>query len=63
MRYAPLVQISELCDADEESTPRVTVQEVPSHVWGQVKVKLQKLEKFDEVWRSAGIAVKEKASI
>ena len=29
----------------------------------QIKVKVKKLEKFEELWRSSGIATKHKASI
>ena len=37
--------------------------EVPPAILAQIKVKLKKLEKADEVWRSSGIATKEKASV
>jgi len=37
--------------------------EVPLNLLSQVKAKVQKLEKFDEIWRSSGIASKNKVSI
>jgi len=37
--------------------------EVPAAVLCQIKVKVKKLERADEVWRSSGIATKHKASI
>ena len=50
----------ELLDAEESS---VSSAKVPEHVLQQIKVKLHKLDKFDEVWRSSGIASKGKASV
>ena len=35
--------------------------EVPENVMRSIKLKLHKAEKFDEIWRSAGIATKSKA--
>ena len=37
--------------------------EVPLAILSQIKVKVKKLEKFDEVWRSSGIATKHKTSV
>jgi hypothetical protein len=37
--------------------------EVPGAILAQTKVKVKKLDRFDEVWRSSGIATRHKASI
>jgi len=56
------IPMRELTDADEEIIEK-QVMELPPGLLEQFKCKVQKLEKFDEVWRSAGIASKEKVSI
>ena len=41
---------------------RRSAVELPEEVLGQIKVKVKKLERFDELWRSSGIATKHKVS-
>ena len=59
------IPILELADADEQqhASSAQAAPLVPPEVLARIKVKIQKLEKFDEVWRSAGIASKHKTSI
>ena len=58
------IAIPEMAEAAEkEAEENEAAAEVPAAVLAQVKVKVKKLEKFDELWRSSGIAVKHKASI
>jgi len=52
-------ELYETLEGDQER-PR---DEVPSHMLSAIKLKLQKLEKFDEVWHSKGIASKSKVSV
>jgi hypothetical protein len=62
---APIL-MPELAEVDEEEaagTERESAPELPMSILGQIKVKVKKLEKCDEVWRSAGIATKFKTSI
>ena len=56
------IPMRELLDAEEELSEREAA-EVPVELLHQLKAKVQKLEKFDEVWRSSGIASKHKVSI
>lgn len=55
------IAMRELVDSEETSEREGEV--LPSWLLRQIKCKVQKLEKFDEVWRSAGIASKQKVSI
>lgn len=65
----PVPELAEVDDAEAAdasgggASGRGGRVEVPSAILGQIKVKLKKLEKVDEVWRSSGIATKQKASI
>jgi len=56
------IQIAELADIDQAAAHDDHEPDVPRTVLRQIKLKLQKLEKFDELWRSSGIATKNKAS-
>jgi len=56
------IPMRELLDT-EDTYEEPSTAEVPLHVLQQLKVKLQKLDKFDEIWRSSGIASKHKVSI
>jgi hypothetical protein len=67
-RYAGLhpIDIQEIGEVDEHDAlaqAEAERVEVPYVILEQIKVKVKKLEKFDEVWRSAGIATKHKSSI
>jgi hypothetical protein len=58
------IPMPELADVEDESlSPELRAYDVPPEILGQIKCKVKKLDRFDEVWRSSGIAVKSKASI
>jgi len=58
------VTIPELAELDEsEAIEAEETPQVPMEALSMVKVKVKKLEKFDEVWKSSGIATKHKTSI
>ena len=61
------IPIRELYDREEEdegdSELASTAAAMMPQLATQIKFKLQKLERFDEVWRSAGIAGKAKVSV
>lgn len=59
------VEIPELAEVDESEAVRLSSAErsdVPQAVLEQLKVKAKPLAKFDELWRSSGIATKHKCS-
>lgn len=53
----------QVLEEEGEATEGGGAEEVPLLVLSQIKVKIKKLERFDELWRSAGIATKHKASV
>ena len=56
------IPIRELFD-EEDSVEAKQQLQVPEHMLNAIKLKLQKLERLDELWRSAGIASKTKVSV
>ena len=56
------IPIRELFD-EEDSVEAKQQLQVPQHMLNAIKLKLQKLERLDELWRSAGIASKAKVSV
>ena len=57
------VDDAEAAEAHASGGARAGRVEVPTAVLDQIKLKVKKLDKFDEVWRSSGIATKQKASV
>ena len=57
------IPIPELAEVDAEQEEADAAPTVPTELLGQIKVKVKKLDKFDEIWRSSGIATKHKTSI
>ena len=62
---APILipEIAEVDEEEKENNDRESAPDLPVQLLSMIKVKVKKLEKCDEVWRSAGIATKLKASI
>jgi hypothetical protein len=56
------IPIKELFDEEDGVESKQQLQ-VPQHMLNAIKLKLQKLERLDEQWRSTGIASKSKVSV